>query len=43
MIPFGKAATKREGSDVAVITWGALVQRSILAAQQAEKDGSARW
>jgi len=39
MIPFGKAATKREGSDVAVITWGALVQRSILAAQQAEKDG----
>ena len=39
MILFGKAATKREGTDVAVITWGALVQRSILAAQQAEKDG----
>jgi 2-oxoisovalerate dehydrogenase E1 component len=39
MIPFGKAATKRDGTDVAVITWGALVQRSILAAQQAEKDG----
>ena len=39
MIPFGKAAVRREGSNVVVITWGALVQRSLLAAQQAEKDG----
>src|SRR4030095_5553973 len=38
-VPFGKAAIRREGVDVVVITWGALVQRSLLAAQQAEKDG----
>jgi 2-oxoisovalerate dehydrogenase E1 component len=39
MVPFGKAVTKREGTDVVVIAYGALVQRSLLAAQQAEKDG----
>ena len=39
MVPFGKGALKRDGTDVVVITWGALVQRSLLAAQQAEKDG----
>ena len=39
MIPFGNAAVKREGTDVVIITWGALVQRSLLAAQQAEKEG----
>ena len=39
MVPFGKASVAREGSDVVVLTWGALVQRSLLAAQQAERDG----
>jgi 2-oxoisovalerate dehydrogenase E1 component len=38
MVPFGKSALRRDGSDVVVITWGALVQRSLLAAQQAEKE-----
>ena len=39
MVPFGKSVVRREGTDVVVLTYGALVQRSLLAAQQAEKDG----
>ena len=38
-IPFGRASVLREGEDVVVLTWGALVQRTLLAAQQAERDG----
>ncbi len=39
MVPFGRAAVVREGRDLVVFTWGALVQRSLVAALQAEKDG----
>jgi 2-oxoisovalerate dehydrogenase E1 component len=39
MIPFGKAKVVREGADVSVITYGALVQRSLAAATQAAENG----
>ena len=39
MIPFGKAKVVREGTDLSIITYGALVQRSLVAARQAEQQG----
>ncbi|HEX9543907.1 MAG TPA: transketolase C-terminal domain-containing protein, partial [Pyrinomonadaceae bacterium] len=39
MIRFGKAKTVREGKDLSIITYGALVQRSVVAAKQAEQQG----
>src|SRR5205814_7434828 len=39
MVPFGKAKTVREGTDLSIITYGALVQRSLVAAREAEKQG----
>ena len=38
MIPFGKAAVPRDGTDMVIFTWGAMVQRSLLAAQQVARD-----
>jgi 2-oxoisovalerate dehydrogenase E1 component len=39
MIPFGKAKRVREGTNLSIITYGALVQRSLVAAKQAEAQG----
>jgi 2-oxoisovalerate dehydrogenase E1 component len=39
MVPFGKAKRVREGTDISIITYGALVQRSVVAARQAEAAG----
>ncbi|PLS16518.1 alpha-ketoacid dehydrogenase subunit beta [Bacillus sp. M6-12] len=38
-IPIGKADVKREGSDLSIITYGAMVQESIKAAEELEKEG----
>jgi len=39
LIPFGKAKTVRPGTDLTIITYGALVQRSLVAAKMAEQQG----
>jgi 2-oxoisovalerate dehydrogenase E1 component len=39
MVPFAKAKTVREGTNLSIITYGALVQRSVVAAKEAEKQG----
>lgn len=39
LVPIGKAKIVREGKDATIITWGALVQKSILAANAMEQDG----
>lgn len=38
-IPLGKADVKREGSDITIITYGAMVHTSLKAAEELEKDG----
>ena len=39
MVPFGKAAVRRKGEHILVVTWGAFVQRALVAAHQAEQHG----
>jgi len=38
MIPFGKARVAKAGRDLTIITYGAVVQKALLAAAQVEKD-----
>lgn len=38
-IPLGKADVKREGTDLSIITYGAMVQESIKAAEELAKEG----
>ena len=41
-IPFGKANVVKQGSALTIVTFGALVQKSLLAAAQLEKSASGR-
>ncbi|WP_312472738.1 alpha-ketoacid dehydrogenase subunit beta [Neobacillus sp.] len=38
-IPLGKAEVKREGTDISIVTYGAMVHESLKAAEELEKEG----
>ena len=38
-LPFARSAVRRTGTDVTIITWGALVHRSLMAAGEASEQG----
>ena len=38
-LPFARSVVRREGTDLTVITWGALVQRTLQAAERASQNG----
>ena len=38
-LPFAQSVVRRKGKDLTVITWGALVQRTLQAAERASQDG----
>ncbi len=40
LVPIGKAKTVKSGADATIVTWGALVQKSLLAAQRFETNGA---
>lgn len=39
LLPFGKAAVRASGTDLTIVTWGALVQKSLEAARMVGKEG----
>ena len=41
MIPFGKAKVVKRGDSLTVVTYGAIVQKAMLAAQDVEKRNAA--
>lgn len=38
-LPFGKAAIKKEGNDLTIVTYGAMVEKSLRASRELEKKG----